>query len=397
MNDFDVIVIGAGSMGSSACYYLAKRGYKVLAIEQFEISHEYGSHAGQSRIIRKAYFENPGYVPLLKRAYDNWKSFEKETASQLFFKTGLLYFGLPNDKLIEGVKQSASLFNIELDEISPAEIGRRFSQFKIPIDFTILFEPDAGFVTPEKAIRLFAEQAIKNSCKIHTNEKVIEWKKDGGGISVTTDKNIYHCNKLIITAGAWTGKMIPALSDKIKVTRQFVAWIKPRPNGSFGRAENRDAFTLNNFPCWLMTDDKKPGCYYGFPILPESTFEGPAGLKIAHHYPADETDPGNVNRQMTKEDEENLRFIFNKYFNDDFGSILSYKICLYANSPDEDFIIDKLPGYEDRVIAACGFSGHGFKFASVVGEILTDFATQGKSDLPIDFLSIKRLSASPLL
>jgi sarcosine oxidase len=375
-------------MGSTTCYHLARRGYKVLGLEQFNITHEYGSHAGQSRIIRKAYFENPDYVPLLKRAYENWKSFEEETGTQLFFKTGLLYFCLPDDVLIKGVKQSASLYNIEVNEISQAKTNKQFPQFKIPENFQTLFEPDAGFVTPEKTIRLYEQQAIKNGCTIHTNEKVIKWEKEGSGISVTTNKNIYYCKKLIITAGAWAGKIIPGLSQKIKITRQFIAWIKPK---------NWDAYTFSKFPCWLMTDDKKSGCYYGFPILSKPTFEGPDGLKIAHHYPAEETDPEKVNRQMAKDDEENLRSIFNKYFNDDFGSILSYKICLYANSPDEDFIIDKLPGYGNQVIVACGFSGHGFKFVPVIGEILADLATQGKTNLPIEFLSLKRFSASPLL
>lgn len=388
MTDFDVIVIGVGSMGSSACYHLAKRGYKVLGLEQFDITHEYGSHAGQSRIIRKAYFENPDYVPLLKRAYENWKGFEAETGTQLFFKTGLLYFGPPGNLLIKGVKQSASLYNIEANEISRAEINKQFSQFKIPQNFQTLFEPDAGFVTPEKTIRLYVQQAIKNGCEIHANEKVIEWKKEGSGISVATGKNIYHCQKLIITAGAWAGKMIPGFAETIKVTRQFIAWIKPK---------NWDAYSFSKFPCWLMTDDTKPGCYYGFPILPKPGFEGPGGLKIAHHHPAVETAPEHVNRQMTKDDEDNLRSAFNKYFNDDFGSVLSYKICLYANSPDEDFIIDKLPGYEEQVIIACGFSGHGFKFVPVVGEILADLATGGRTNLPIEFLGLKRISASPSL
>jgi len=380
---FDAIVIGVGSMGSSTCYYLSQRGYKVLGLEQFDISHEYGSHAGQSRIIRKAYFENSDYVPLLNKAYENWRAFEKETGTQLYFPTGLIYFGPRDHSLIKGVKQSASLYNIQLDEIDRAVALQRFPQFKIPGDFETLFEPDAGFVTPEKAIQLYTEQAIKKGAAIHTNEKVKEWKKDGNSVTVTSDKNIYHCHKLIITSGAWAGKLIPAFANKIKVTRQFVAWIKPK---------NWNDFTLNNFSCWLLADDKRPGCYYGFPILPENKFGEPTGLKLAHHYRAKETDPDEVNRQMIKEDEEDLKYVLNKYFNHAFESILSYKICLYANSPDEDFIIDKLPGYEDKVIIACGFSGHGFKFASVIGEILADLTIEGKTGLPIDFLSIRRFS-----
>jgi sarcosine oxidase len=378
---FDVIVIGVGSMGSSTCYHLSREGYKVLGLEQFDITHEYGSHAGQSRIIRKAYFENPDYVPLLERAYQNWKAIEEETETKIYHSTGLVYFGPRDHSLIKGVKQSASLYNLKINLFNTEEAAQRFPQFAVPKDFETLFEPDAGFVTPEKAIRIYTEQAIRKGAQIKTHEQVLNWKKEGNSIVVTTDKNIYNCSKLIITAGAWARKMLPTLSGKLKITRQFVAWINPY---------KWDEFTLQNFPCWLLADDERPGCYYGFPILPEREFGGPMGLKLAHHFPALETDPDHVNREVTDEDQKNLRYALNKYLPGCFESFLSYKICLYTNSPDEDFIIDKLPGYEDHVIIATGFSGHGFKFASVIGEILSDLAVKGASPLPIKFLSADR-------
>ena len=380
-NSFDVIVIGVGSMGSATSYYLAKRGYKVLGLEQFDISHEFGSHAGQSRIIRKAYFEHPGYVPLLERAYENWEALEWETGKQVYYKTGLLYAGNPNNEMIKGVERSAGLYNIDLDQMNIAAAVDQFPQFKFPDDFEILFEPEAGFITPEKAIRLYASQAKKNGAAIHSNEKVIDWKKDKNIILLKTDKQTYQCDKLIITAGAWAGKMIPGLADKIKVTRQFVAWIKTK---------NDDQFELNKFPCWMISDDEKHECYYGFPLLDTEKFGEPAGLKLAHHFPNDVTDPDKVDRQATEKDIQNLKYCLNKYLPGVFDSILHTKICLYANSPDENFIIDKLPGYEENVSIACGFSGHGFKFASVVGEILADLAIEGRSDLPIEFLNAKR-------
>ena len=373
--------MGVGSMGSATSYYLAKRGYKVLGLEQFDISHEFGSHAGQSRIIRKAYFEHPGYVPLLERAYENWEALEWETGKQVYYKTGLLYAGNPNNEMIKGVERSAGLYNIDLDQMNIAAAADQFPQFKFPDDFEILFEPEAGFITPEKAIRLYASQAKKNGAAIHSNEKVIDWKKDKNIILLKTDKQTYQCDKLIITAGAWAGKMIPGLADKIKVTRQFVAWIKTK---------NDDQFELNKFPCWMISDDEKHGCYYGFPLLDTEKFGEPAGLKLAHHFPFQTTDPDNVNRQTTESDIENLKYCLNKYLPGVFDSILHTKICLYANSPDENFIIDKLPDYEENVSIACGFSGHGFKFASVVGEILADLAIEGRSDLPIEFLNAKR-------
>jgi sarcosine oxidase len=380
---FDVIVIGVGSMGSSACYFLAKRGYKVLGIEQFDITHEFGSHAGQSRIIRRAYFEHPGYVPLLTRAYENWKSFEEETGSQFYYPTGLIYFGNPDSTVIKGVKQSASLYNVSLEKSNASFTFKRFPQFSIPADYESLFEPDAGFVTPEKAIKFYSQQAIKKGAEIYTKEKAIEWKKNGSAITVITDKNKYSCDKLIITTGAWTNKMLPAFAGKIKVTRQFVAWIRPG---------NPDRFLLNKFPCWMIADNERPGAYYGFPFLPVEEFGEPGGLKIAHHYPGFVTDPDKVNRQTMPEDIADLKYALEKYLPGTFDTILSTKICLYANSPDENFIIDKLPGYEKNVVVACGFSGHGFKFIPVVGEILADLALDGKTNQPIDFLSAKRFT-----
>lgn len=370
-----------GSMGSAACYFLSKRGYKVLGLEQFDVSHEFGSHAGQSRIIRKAYFEHPDYVPLLERAYKNWKALEWETGKQVYFKTGLLYAGNPNNQIIRGVEESAALYKIDLDQLNSVAATDQFPQFKFPDGFEILFEPEAGIITPEKAIRLYANEAKKNGAIIHSNEKVIEWKKNGDGVIINTDKDSYQCNNLIITAGAWAGKMIPGFNEKIKVTRQSVAWIKTKNDEQFG---------LNNFPCWMIGDDIKHGCFYGFPLLDTKRFGEPAGLKLAHHYPDQVTDPDNVNRQTTEEDLKNVKYCLDRYLPGVFDSVLSTKICLYANSPDENFIIDNLPGFEDNVTVACGFSGHGFKFASVVGEILADLATEGRTSLPIEFLNAKR-------
>ena len=378
---FDVIVIGVGSMGSSACYHLAKRGYKVLGIEQFYITHELGSHSGQSRIIRKAYFEHPDYVPLLNKAYENWQELQMETGEQIYYPTGLAYFGEPDNEMIKGVRLSADRFNIPLENLNTDSDRQWSSQFKIPDNFELLFEPDAGFVTPEKAIKLYTAQAIKKGAAIHTKEKIINWKKDGTGIVVITGKNSYRCNKLVISAGAWSAKMIPGFDETITVTRQCAAWIKPKKPGDF---------LIDHFPCWMIADNLYPGCYYGFPILPKEKFGEPYGLKIAYHYPGEITDPDKTNRETTKEDINNITYALKKYFPTMIDSVTTVKTCLYSNTPDENFIIDKLPGFEDHVTIACGFSGHGFKFASVVGEILANLAIEGKTKHPIGFLNAKR-------
>ena len=378
---FDIVVLGVGSMGSSTCYYLAKQGIKVLGLEQFDIPHESGSHAGQSRIIRKAYFEQGDYVPLLKRAYRNWKHLEKTTGTKVYFQTGLLYCGQPDDIMIKGVRESADKYKIKLHALSDKEMKTRYPQLKIPANYEKLFEPEAGFLTPERAILLYTEQAIQHGAIIKTKVKVLEWKKIKSNIHLKTSVGDFSAKKLIITAGPWAGKMMPALSNKLHITRQTIAWMIPNKPSSF---------QLGKFPCWMITDDKRSGAFYGFPMLPVGTFNGPVGLKLAHHYPGSVTDPDAVNRLPTKEDEADLIYILNKFFPGTYRVTHVMKTCMYTNTSDENFILDFLHGYDKDVVIATGFSGHGFKFASVVGEIMSDLAIKGKTSLPIGFLNAKR-------
>jgi len=378
--NYDVIVLGVGSMGSAACYQLAKRGFKVLGLEQFDIPHELGSHAGQSRIIRKAYGEGSDYVPLLERAYQNWKTLESETGSQVYYKTGLVYFGAQDDPFLKTVKSSSVKYNIPVNNLTAAECDQKYPQFKLPQNFQRLEEPDAGFITPERSILLFVEQAIKNGAVIRTMEKVIEWKRENGSVTVVTNRGTYTANKLVITAGPWAGKMMPALASKLTITRQAVAWVKPK---------KWDNFALGKFPCWILENNDHD--FYGFPILPVGTFGGPLGLKLALHYPgAETTDPDAVNRNTKESDEKTLIKFLNEFIPEGYENTLVMKTCLYTNSPDNDFIIDYLAGFEKDVVFATGFSGHGFKFVSVVGEVLADLAMNGTTPLPIGFLNVKR-------
>ncbi|MEP7258971.1 MAG: N-methyl-L-tryptophan oxidase [Flavitalea sp.] len=380
-NYYDVIVSGIGSMGSAACYYLSRANSKVLGLEQFAIPHDKGSHAGQTRIIRKAYYEDPAYVPLLERAYHNWNQVQDQAGHQLYYKTGLLYHGKPDHPVIKGSRLSASINNIELNDLTPAEAAEKFPQFHLPAGFISFLEPDAGFITPEKAVKTFVAEAKKNGAEIRSEEKLIEWKKESGGLKVITDKAVYFCKKLVITAGAWTDKIIPKLRSELSVTRQTLAWMKPSA---------KELFELGTFPCWMMAPENKGGVYYGFPIVPANQFDGPVGLKMAYHHPAGITDPDQVDRNISARDEEEIRAIVKNFFPSVGAAIAAMKTCLYTNTPDENFIIDFLPEQEDNVIVACGFSGHGFKFVSVVGEILSELAHEGKSKLPIDFLRLSR-------
>lgn len=376
---FDVIVLGVGSMGSSACYYLAKEGHSVLGLEQFDIPHDLGSHSGQSRIIRKAYFEHPSYVPLLDKAYKNWKDLEQVTSSKIYFDTGLAYFGPKDHLLIKGSLDSASKYDIKMNQMSALEQKKSLPQFNIPENYTNMLEVDAGFVTPERAILTYVEQALKHGASIHTKEKVIDWKSNEGEITVRTNSQTYRCKKLVITTGAWTSKLTSI--DNLQVRRQTVAWAQPK---------NWEEFALGNFPCWTYANPSVRGIYYGFPVLPSTTFGSPIGLKFAHHTPGKLSDPDMVHRNISKQEEADLVKAIRQFIPEGIESIHTIKSCLYTYSPDENFIIDF---YEENknVVLAAGFSGHGFKFASVVGEILSDLAMTGETTQPIDFLKTKRL------
>ena len=377
---FDVIVIGVGSMGAAACWNLAARGQKVLGLEQFDIPHEKGSHAGQSRIIRNAYFEHPDYVPLLKKAYKNWRSFQKQTEETFYQQTGILYFGQSGNENIRGIRHSAHLYDIPIEEWSKEKYKARYDHFQLPDDFDIIYEPDAGFVTPERAITMYVSEARKMGADVRTQSPVLSWKKYGDRLRVMTREDYFTCDKLVITAGPWVSKMIPQLKMELAVTRQFLAWIRP---------PDTEAFALGKFPCWFVEDPAR-GTFYGFPVLPPGDFEGPVGLKLAHHHPGPPCTPGGSPPPMPEEETNNIRDFLKKYLPAGGEEIVAVKSCLYTYSPDTHFIIDHLPGYQKRVTIACGFSGHGFKFVPVVGEILADLAVEGKTDLPINFLSLER-------
>ncbi len=376
---YDVIVIGVGSMGSATCYHLAKRGAKVLGLEQFDIAHDKGSHAGESRLIRMAYFEHPDYVPLLESAYHLWDELENESGEHLFHKTGIYYAGPENGFLMSGIEESSRLYNIPVDKMNRDEVSNKWPQFKISDDLIELFEKDAGFVRPELSIETLTNLAKKHGADILTGEKALYWKVEDNVVKVKTGKNEYQGNRMIITAGAYAHEILGEYTPDLKVTQQLLAWFDVR---------DEESFTLGNFPCFGMEEAK--GLFYGFPILP---FDGlSSGLKIAYHYPGSEIAPDQILNFNSSSEEVRLRGLFDKYFNKELGKLLNVKACMYTFSSDDHFIINELPGFEDNVTIATGFSGHGFKFIPVVGEILTDLTLEGKTNHPIDFLNVSRFT-----
>lgn len=381
-NHFDFIVIGVGSMGSAACRFLAKRGHRVLGLERFTIPHEFGAHSGQTRLIRKAYFEHPDYIPLLIRSYELWKELEAETGERVYEETGIFYAGPKDSEVIYGTRTSAALYGIDVRELD-SSYAREFPHFAIPSDFEILFEPEAGFLRPAKAIRSFATLAERDGAVIRQNAKVEGWEVSDGTVEVRADGEVFTASKIVVTAGPWSAQLLPGIGATLDVTRQFVGWFD---------GETRENFTLGRFPCWAIADEEAEGLYYGFPWLDAQTSSEVSGMKLAHHFAGQTTDPDGVDRNVNHVDVENLTARLGRFIPSAPREFLAGKVCLYSNTPDGHFVIDNLPGLENYACIAWGFSGHGFKFVPAVGEILADLAENGATPHPIAFLGASRFA-----
>ncbi len=371
---YDAIVVGVGSMGSSACYHLARRGARVLGLEQFDIPHALGSATGYSRMIRMAYYEHPDYVPLLRRAYELWRELERESGQSLLFETGGIYMGPPDGHVVRGAIAAAEHHGLAHEVLSHAGLADRFPQFRLPGHFAGVWEPRAGFLLPEKVIAAQAELALRAGAELHGREPVLDWDAGDAGAVVRTATGEYRAGRLLFCGGPWTGKIVRDLGVDLVVTRQVLGWVWPRVPARFA---------LGTFPVWGI-EAADGSLSYGFPMLADNP-----GLKVARHGRGTAADPDQVSRQSTPADEAEARDILARHLPDGDGPVLSLRVCMYTNSPDGQFIIDRHPA-EPRVTVACGFSGHGFKFASVVGEVLADLVLSGKTAHPVDFLGLGR-------
>ena len=377
-NHFDVIVLGVGSMGSAACYHLAKRGVKVLGLDQFEIPHNQGSHHGKSRMIRKTYYEHPDYVPLLHRAYELWDELEEKASETVINRTGALYLCSSEDSVVSGSLHAAKKHKLPHRYLTASEIREDYPAFSVDDSFEGFFEPEGGYLRPEQGIVEHAWQASGAGAKILTNTPALSWKATSDGVEVNTAEGTLHADQLIVSAGAWTNSILKNLGVELTVTRQVQAWFNPEVDPVL--------FSPENFPCWFIESDSPHG-HYGFPILP-----GQKGLKVAEHKPGTRIPIDQVGKAIeapTPAELEALRQTLCQYIPGSAGSLLKSCTCLYTNSPDQHFIVDKHPNHE-RVTIAAGFSGHGYKFASVIGEVLADLALDGSTQHPIEFLSLDR-------
>jgi len=377
---FDVIVVGVGSMGSSACYYLSKNGMRVLGLERQSIPHDKGSYTGKTRIFRKAYFENNKYVPLLNSAHENWMALESMFNQKLIEFTGLLYAGLPNSDLLNGVIGSSKKYDLGVETITNEDQKKRYPQLNIPEQFDILLEKEAGFVYADKAVQLLTEKAIEEGAEIHEKESFIKWESSKEGcLKVLTDRDSYHCEKLVFTSGSWTYKLVPNM--KLDITKQILYWAD---------AVNKMDYFKDRFPCWIIDEPSIEGSYYGFPIVDESNDQLLNQLKFGHHVKGSSIDPDqHVQKEYQEIDNLTVDQIVGCFSNLKYSNIQT-KSCMYSYSADNDFYLDFL-NQDKSIVVAAGFSGHGFKFVPVIGEIITDLIKKGITNHDIRFLSMSRL------
>jgi len=377
---YDVIVAGVGGMGSAAAFHLARRGLRVLGLERFTIPNEMGSSHGASRIIRLAYFEHPSYVPLLRRSYELWRELEGEWGEQLLHITGCLHLGAPGTAVIDGCLRASAEHGLEHEVLDAAEVALRFPAYRLPVDTVGFLDAAGGFLEPESCISAHAAGARAAGADLRPGEAVTGWEAVPGGVRVRTPEGSYEAARLVLTAGSWNGKLAAALAPVLQPERQVLAWLEvARP----------ELFEEAVFPVFVM--EVPEGMYYGFPLFAG----GPPGLKLGRlHHRLEPADPDLLDRQGAGPvDADVLRSFAARYLPEAAGRALAMTVCLFTNTPDEHFLIDLHPDLPQVVVGA-GFSGHGFKFCSVVGEILADLAIEGGTRHDIDLFRVGRFIAS---
>ena len=370
----DVIVLGLGAMGSAAAYHLARRRVSVIGLEQYTAVHDRGSSHGHSRIIREAYFEHPDYVPLIQRAYEQWRALQEECDASLLIMTGGLMIGPRDGVLVQGALASARAHHLPHELIPADEIQRRFPPFRVPHEMVAVQEPNAGVLHPEACIRAHLDGATAAGAMLRFEEPVLQWTADEHAVNVVTKQGRYSAARLVITAGPWAPQVLAALDLPLQVERNVMYWFAPRAEAA--------AFAPTRFPIYIC-EYRPSAFFYGFPSQSDGT------VKVAHHHSGDFCSPSTLRRDVAPAEVTRIRVLLEAHLPAASGELRATAACMYTNTPDFHFIIDRHPQHS-QVTLACGFSGHGFKFSSVVGEVLADLALDGWTRHPIALFRLPR-------
>ena len=376
MTTYDAIVVGLGAMGSATARSLAQRGHHVLGLDAFAQGHTQGASHGRSRIIREAYFEAPEYVPLVQRAYALWRELEQETDRSLLTITGGIAIGPPGGDLVEGARQSALLHGLPHEVLTAEQIRRRYPGLQPSDDLVGVFEPNAGFLSADACLAALADSAVSAGADLHYEEPALSWARDSDGVAVHTDHGAYQAQHLVIALGAWTNRLLPELAMPLVVHRIVNAHFAPSDPALYGP----DVCPVH---IWSVPE----GQYYGLPALPGQ------GLKLGRHDVDSPCTPETIRRAVDQGEVAALRQMLDRYLPGASGPTLWTLTCTYTHSPDQHFIIDRHPQHA-MVAFGCGFSGHGFKFATVIGEALADLATGATPPAGTDFFAVSRLAAA---
>jgi sarcosine oxidase len=369
VGSFDVIVIGLGGMGSATVYHLAQRGQRVLGLEQFTSPHDRGSSHGKSRIIRQSYFEDPAYVPLVLRAYELWQQLEQETDQTILIPTGGLMMGPPESTAVAGSLRSAEEHGLAHELLDAQAIRQRFPVLHPDPETIALYETQAGFVRPEVAISAYLQRATQLGAQLQFETPVLDWHGTAQGVQVITASATYQAEKLVITPGAWAAQLLK-LQMPFVVERQVLYWFEP--------LRQFELFGCDRLPVYLWeTYDGTQ--FYGFPADGDPSL----GVKIAFFRMGQICTADTIDRTVHQDEIEKMRLCLSQYIPDLNGDLKSTATCMYTNTIDQNFVIGLHPDHPQVAIASpC--SGHGFKFASVVGEILADLAIEGRTKHQLD-------------
>jgi sarcosine oxidase len=369
-----IIVIGLGATGSAALCQLARRGVRAIGIEQFEIGHDRGSSHGATRMIRLAHFERPSYVPLMRRAYALWHELEDIARQKLLHITGIAEIGPPTGDVVRGTRAGANA-DLPCEVLDAASLMRRYPVFRIPQSFVAIFQPDGGFIEASTALAANLAVAKEHGAAVRVGEKVIAVEPVGAGVRVVTDRGALAADAAIVAAGPWLSGLLPELHLPLTVTRQVVGWFEP---------QQPEQFAADHFPAFMF--ESEYGHHYGFPAY------GDQGIKFAkHHHLGEAVHADSYRRTVSAQDEAAIRTPLAQYLPAANGPLRAAETCLYTMTPDNTFVIDRVPGFP-QIVVASPCCGHGFKFSPVGGEILADLVTQGTTVHDISPFSLARFS-----
>lgn len=374
----DTIVIGAGAMGSAAAYYLSKQGQKVLLLEQFELDHQNGSSYGFSRIIRYSY-DYPEYVDLAKDTYPLWFALQEELGETLYIKTGGIDFGSPEDEMFQNTIQSVKDSHIDHEMLTLDEAHKRFPQFKFREDFKVLYQPDSGIITASKAVLGHIKLAEKQGATVKANTPVESIEIQSNSVEVKTANETYSAGKLVVTVGSWAKPLLQqtGIDLPLVLLRAQLNFMKP--------SSLAEKYSVDSCPVWIAhVSNLYPETIYGIPSHHDT------GFKIAYHGGETFNHPSEIDYTPDAENLESLRkFMHNHIPKVADAPVRESRICLYTMTPDEDFIVDTHPEHNHVAIGA-GFSGHGFKFSTIIGKMLTDLVLDGETPHNDDLFKINR-------